>query len=1664
MADVDFLSSLLLDKKGKSKKSSSAASLFNNAGLSLGRSNFAVKTASNESFSDLMGRIGSIQSSAKILKALGKKPKDKQREGLLTKLLGQETGILTAPARAVTAFAADVFGLPFDDETAKEALKEYGPFEAAFRSARGEFAITGGDIFRVQEDDDFPTRLAKWGGALAFDIATDPISWLGTLGGPLSRKSVAALAVREGESMLAPMSKALANNGIDATRVIDTLFESSLTGQKFNLGEEGIVRQITDAAGAVKPDIKMRVAGTHFGSLIGSNLYRFGRDGITRGLTELFVTSGAKADVAEKAAKEFIETLPKELGTETAKLISGGLYLKTPFRGKPIVRLAGGKGEGNIVSNVANEALFRASASSSGQFFSRNFQGRYGKAWAETKKAMIPGVPLKAPLDKDTLLTYVSFKDEMAKFGRDSRKFTSFENEVATRAQAVRNGITDKDKAAYYENQLIHYFWHPAAPVSVNTELADRLAEGTAKRIADAELEELDAIAKMVADSFGQHLNAARDLKVAAGFSVRNLGEQWRPLMFRDDVYEALRVSGALKGPEELRYSPNISRTQEIEYIPDEELAKLRGFKIDKDVTALSPKAANDEIGEVTIGEKKFQGLYEEDPTKAMLKYLHEVHNAVTHKRLIDALELTGTISVLPSEVRKQLNERNAASFIASLGSKAGVTSKIVARAEQMLDQTEKEFKAAIDQAEVSRVQQDVMQRITNAETQVAAIDAQIDAATANLRAARQAARQARPTVPSAQRVLQEYGQSGVEQSVEEAQRVARNAAARTTKATRKAETTAAEANELAADAALPVYDPNWSSRPIVAKALLPEAQQAAAAAQQKLAVEEVTLAGARNELNFAKQLRQDILNELGPAQVERFNIFEEALQLQVRAAEELDNLRSLRRIAVNELRAASADTTFQRAARLESVVNVYVTYRRRFLETAAETGRRFTKKPEELAKMTPEARAAYENAKLTYETAKALHERAKKLLFSVLEYSTRKKTTGIGREYAAKIVQLADRMSTDQFRLTMVIADGKRLEEFADSLAGLRLSSQMQVVGDMVQSYKTIRELITKEDLTDLSMKQRSVLHQVDKRGEDALTLNKLRESELQRQLFVEDEFMRVGAKGGAKIPSSLRDVWTTKGVRGVLEDIYRLHGDQTEWEKFVARIYDPAALVWRVAATVGRGPAFVMNNTVGGHANNFLGGVSVRDHAISAKMLSTTVETIRKAQKDNPNVFPDELIDKISVQLEKKMGKIKIGDKSVADLYIEFFERGGHFDTDTFFHREQLLKTGLSTKRPTRLLGNITVEFTDEPVGKAESSYRRIIKSLLDNRVQTAFSDLAQASEIYLRFAAFVSGYRRFGNLDSAMDLTYMLHFNYQDLAGAEVWVKRFIPFYTWARNNVPLQLRATFLSPDRMGKLVKANEEFQRAMAADEDAQWLNDYLPEWMQLQNGFASYFTFGGNHLALFNKLPMADVDRMFEVRYIGTIPFPVPRTREFVNMLGPVGKTTIEWLTNRNFEYGYEYSSIGDKLRKTVENNVPYLNTGRRFASTVGFDVDRERRISNMFGLLVGTPYGLTVLNEKTINSAAFGRQMELSAQAKKAAADAGIDYKWLQTRIKKGDSLQDLVIRISKGEGNAVRLATGKQITEFIEELEGKQKKQKRDYGAVSEGLRTGKLITGF
>lgn len=66
----------------------------------------------------------------------------------------------------------------------------------------------------------------------------------------------------------------------------------------------------------------------------------------------------------------------------------------------------------------------------------------------------------------------------------------------------------------------------------------------------------------------------------------------------------------------------------------------------------------------------------------------------------------------------------------------------------------------------------------------------------------------------------------------------------------------------------------------------------------------------------------------------------------------------------------------------------------------------------------------------------------------------------------------------------------------------------------------------------------------------------------------------------------------------------------------------------------------------------------------------------------------------------------------------------------------------------------------------------------------------------------------------IDQAVEDIYKFHFNYTDLSQAERNLKRIIPFYTWTRYNVPLQMEMMLSNPGKYSKYmaVKTNVENQ------------------------------------------------------------------------------------------------------------------------------------------------------------------------------------------------------------------------------------------------------------
>jgi hypothetical protein len=261
--------------------------------------------------------------------------------------------------------------------------------------------------------------------------------------------------------------------------------------------------------------------------------------------------------------------------------------------------------------------------------------------------------------------------------------------------------------------------------------------------------------------------------------------------------------------------------------------------------------------------------------------------------------------------------------------------------------------------------------------------------------------------------------------------------------------------------------------------------------------------------------------------------------------------------------------------------------------------------------------------------------------------------------------------------------------------------------------------------------------------------------------------------------------------------------------------------------------------------------------------------------------------------------------------------------------------------------------------------------------------------------------------------------------------------------------------FIASDQMGKIFNANEEAKQAFGVDGDAAWLDQYLPDYMDTTGGFLTYMKFGGNHLGLFPKLPLQDLDKTLATGYIGNVPYPFPRVSEIVNMLGPAPKTMTELITQRNFEYGYEYENVGDLLKGQVRNLVPYAGTAQRLASVAGIG-QQERKLTNLFNFLVGAPYGSTTFTEKQLMSGAIRKSRAESKQLNEAAAEAGVDIEWLRKELKKGTTVQELRTKIALGEGNITRIESQKRIDKYFGNNESEVRE---DYKDVLRGLRQGR-----
>lgn len=296
-----------------------------------------------------------------------------------------------------------------------------------------------------------------------------------------------------------------------------------------------------------------------------------------------------------------------------------------------------------------------------------------------------------------------------------------------------------------------------------------------------------------------------------------------------------------------------------------------------------------------------------------------------------------------------------------------------------------------------------------------------------------------------------------------------------------------------------------------------------------------------------------------------------------------------------------------------------------------------------------------------------------------------------------------------------------------------------------------------------------------------------------------------------------------------------------------YFVKKFDKVQSIWKTQATV-LNPGHHMRNLMGDTYMNFLDGVNVRAYHDAAKVISDHVRDM-------------------SINV-KKFGKL---DKAqIRSLYEGQGLKSG------FVQSENLLKESTRFKNASKVL---------EKIGKGT-----------DKR------------EDFTRYAHFIDALKkeskRSKTLEEAAERAARrvrkYNFDYSDLTAREKkYFKKVVPFYTFTRKALPVQLEMLFTKPGKIVAVSKGQKAIERltgARTSDEDPYpGLDHAIPPWYE-DKLTASV----GNNKILSPSLP---VDLIGEASQGG----PAGVGREIMGRLSPLIKTPVELSMGRDLQYGFK-------------------------------------------------------------------------------------------------------------------------------------------------------------
>lgn len=307
---------------------------------------------------------------------------------------------------------------------------------------------------------------------------------------------------------------------------------------------------------------------------------------------------------------------------------------------------------------------------------------------------------------------------------------------------------------------------------------------------------------------------------------------------------------------------------------------------------------------------------------------------------------------------------------------------------------------------------------------------------------------------------------------------------------------------------------------------------------------------------------------------------------------------------------------------------------------------------------------------------------------------------------------------------------------------------------------------------------------------------------------------------------------VFAPETVADDVANIYRAFDDPEGFKKWVEDYYKPFYALQKSLMTSQRGPGYILRNIQGGMWNAWLVGTKARHFRVAGAVKAAEYEARRAARAAAPDDLrrQGEIMREEFVRIiDRKLGKGR--GEELANIWELFEQRG-------LRGREVASRTMGEQAVPGitgDLGGNLIRAFPDADANRVQ----RVAQWGTSHWWARTMAAGAQGSEDYLRFASFLRGVDAFGLEDGGRAASLMVkasQFDYSDLSRFEAeTVKMLIPFYTWTRNNVPLQMRAIMSEPGKVMRAIRLNDALGDAFGDEEDP---GEPLPSYVRERFGW----------------------------------------------------------------------------------------------------------------------------------------------------------------------------------------------------------------------------------